>query len=62
MFCDGPASCMVFSETIFAMLLSHARFSGFTTKPIANARETGEVLLCLSADGRPKRERESLGG
>ena len=25
-FCDGTASCMVFSETIYAMLLTHDKF------------------------------------
>jgi uncharacterized protein len=51
-FCDGTASCMVFSETIHAMLLTHDKFRQFTPKRIANARETSEVLICLSADSR----------
>ncbi|MGZ8362356.1 MAG: VOC family protein [Caulobacteraceae bacterium] len=51
MFSNENASCMVFSDTIYAMLLSHEFFSTFTTKPIAK-RDTVEVLLCLSADSR----------
>ena len=51
-FCDGTASCMVFSETIHAMLLTHDKFRQFTPKKIANARETTEVLICISADSR----------
>ena len=51
-FCDDTASCMVFSETIFVMLLTHDKFRQFTPKRIADARETSEVLLCLSADSR----------
>jgi predicted lactoylglutathione lyase len=51
-FCDGTASCMVFSETIHAMLLTHDKFRQFTPKPIADARESTEVLICLSADSR----------
>ena len=51
-FCDGTASCMVFSETIHAMLLTHDKFSQFTRKKIADARTSCEVLICLSADSR----------
>ncbi len=51
-FCDGTASCMVFSETIHVMLLTHGKFRQFTPKEIADARETSEVLICISADSR----------
>jgi predicted lactoylglutathione lyase len=51
-FSDETGSCMVFSETIHAMLLTHEKFRQFTTKPIADARETAEVLICISADSR----------
>ncbi len=51
-FCDDTASCMVFSETIHAMLLTHDKFRQFTPKTIANAKETSEVLICISADSR----------
>jgi predicted lactoylglutathione lyase len=51
-FCDGTASCMVFSETIHAMLLTHDKFRQFTPKPIADAKTSSEVLICLSADNR----------
>ena len=43
---------MVFSDTIFVMLLTHPFFQGFTDKKIADARETCEVLLCISRDSR----------
>jgi predicted lactoylglutathione lyase len=43
---------MVFSETIHAMLLTHDKFRQFTPKKIANAKETSEVLICISADSR----------
>ena len=52
MFCDGTASCMVFSDTIFAMLLTHEKFSQFTSKKIVDAKTSCEVMLCLSADSR----------
>ncbi len=51
-FSDHTATCMVFSETIHAMLLTHEKFRGFTPKKIADARETTEVLICLSAGSR----------
>lgn len=51
-FSDDTASCMVFSETIFAMLLTHEKFRQFTPKPIADARTSNQVLFCLSADSR----------
>ena len=51
-FCDGTASCMVFSETIHAMLLTHDKFRQFTPKAIADAKSTSEVLICISADSR----------
>jgi uncharacterized protein len=51
-FCDGTASCMVFSDTIHAMLLTHDKFRQFTPKKIADARASSEVLICLTADSR----------
>lgn len=51
-FSDGTASCMVFSETIYTMLLTHEKFRQFTPKKIADARTSSEVLICISADSR----------
>jgi predicted lactoylglutathione lyase len=51
-FSDETASCMVFSETIYAMLLTHDKFRQFTPKQIADAKTTSEVLICISADNR----------
>ena len=51
-FCDGSASCMVFSDTIYAMLLTHDKYSQFTKKKIADAKTTSQVLLCISAESR----------
>ncbi len=51
-FSDDTASCMVFSETIHAMLMTHDKYRQFTTKKIADARTASQVLLCLSADSR----------
>lgn len=51
-FTDKTAACMVFSDAIFVMLLTHDKFREFTPKAISDARTTSEVLLCLSADSR----------
>ena len=51
-FCDDTASCMVFSETIHVMLLTHDKYKYFTSKRIADAKTTSQVLICLSADSR----------
>ena len=51
-FTDETAACMVFSDTIHVMLLTHAKFSQFTPRRIANAHETSEVLIAISAESR----------
>jgi predicted lactoylglutathione lyase len=51
-FSDDTASCMVFSDTIHAMLLTHDKFRQFTPKQISDAKTTSEVLICISADSR----------
>ena len=51
-FCDGSAAMMVFSEAINVMLLTHDKFGQFTPKRIADAHETSEVLICISAESR----------
>ena len=51
-FSDDTASCMVFSETIHAMLMTHDKYRQFTTKRIADARTSSQMLLCVSADSR----------
>jgi predicted lactoylglutathione lyase len=45
---------MVISEDIYAMLLTEAKFKGFTSKPIANALDTTEVLVSLSQESKAK--------
>ena len=51
-FSDDAGACMVVSDTIFVMLLTHAKWASFTQKPIADARQASEVMLALSADDR----------
>jgi predicted lactoylglutathione lyase len=47
-FTDDTAACMVWSDTIYAMLLTHDKWRSFTQRPMG----TGEVMLALSADSR----------
>jgi len=51
-FTDDTAACMVLSDTIHVMLLTHDKWRHFTSKPIVNAHSHAQVLLCLSADSR----------
>lgn len=51
-FTDETAACLVISEEIYAMLLTHAKAKEFTQKAIADAHKTTEVLVCLSCDSR----------
>ncbi len=53
-FTDETATCMIVSEDIFVMLLTHAKFKSFTPKPICDATKSTEVLVCLSCDSRDK--------
>jgi uncharacterized protein len=50
-FSDDTAACMVWSETISVMLLTHAKWRTFTSRPIPPA-SSSEVLLCVSCDNR----------
>lgn len=55
-FTDATAACMVITEDIYAMLLTHAKFKEFTPKPIADAHASTEVLIALSCDSRAEVE------
>jgi hypothetical protein len=51
-FSDDTSSCMVLSDTIFVMLLTHEKWANFTKKPIVDSRNESEVMLALSAEDR----------
>ncbi|GAB3047655.1 VOC family protein [Stenotrophomonas tumulicola] len=51
-FSDENATCIVISDSIFVMLLANAFFQQFTDKAIADARQSTEVITCLSAESR----------
>jgi uncharacterized protein len=51
-FTDETATCMIVSEDIFVMLLTHEKFKSFTPKAICDATKSTEVLVCLSCESR----------
>jgi predicted lactoylglutathione lyase len=51
-FSNEQGACLVLGENIFAMLLVKAFFKGFTGKPIADATQTTEAIICLSCQSR----------
>jgi len=50
-FTDETAACMVWSEAINVMLLTHAKWSTFTNRPIPPSTSS-EVMLAISCDNR----------
>lgn len=47
-FSDDAGKCMVWSEHIYVMLLSHEKFSGFASKPLADTKNGLAGLFSLS--------------
>jgi predicted lactoylglutathione lyase len=56
-FTDEHAACMVVSDLAYVMLLTRERFADFTKKPVADARESTEAILCVSAESREEVDR-----
>lgn len=51
-FTDETATCMIISENIYAMLLTHTKFKSFTTKEICNTKKYTGALISLSCEKR----------
>lgn len=51
-FSDDTASCMVLSEAIHAMLMTHDKYRHFTSKKIVDPKTSSQMLLCVTADSR----------
>jgi uncharacterized protein len=49
-FSDDTGKCMVWSENIFVMILTHEKFKSFATKPIADTKSNLAGLFSLSVD------------
>jgi uncharacterized protein len=50
-FSDATAACMVWSDTIYAMLLTHAKWRTFTQRAIPPSTSS-EAMFALSFDSR----------
>ena len=53
-FSDDTAACVVISENIYVMILTHPKFKSFIPKEIADSTKTTEVITALSFDSREK--------
>ncbi|MER5963945.1 VOC family protein [Streptomyces sp. NPDC002057] len=55
-FSDETTACVVFSDTIFAMLLEEPKFRSFMApgKELSDATKATEVLVTLSTESREK--------
>ncbi|RTY86312.1 VOC family protein [Flavobacterium sp. GT3R68] len=49
-FSDDTGKCMVWSDNIFVMILTHEKFASFATKPIADTKSNVAGLFSLSVD------------
>lgn len=49
-FTDDTAACMVLTEEIYVMLLTHSKFSQFTEKKIIDATKSSGVINSISVD------------
>ena len=49
-FSDDTGKCMVWSENIFVMIMTHEKFKTFATKPIADTKSNLSGLFSLSVD------------
>src|SRR5215216_3202419 len=61
-FSDETAKCMVWSETIFVMIMTHKKFKTFTSKLIADTKNNFAGLFSLSLDSVDKMNRVTQGG
>lgn len=49
-FSDETGKCMVWSDSIFVMLLNQEKFAGFATKPIADTKSSIAGIYSLSVE------------
>lgn len=51
-FTNDEAACMVVSDAIYVMLLTEAKFAGFAPRPVCDAHQCTETLVCLTCASR----------
>ena len=55
-FSNEQGACLVLGENLFVMLLVEPFFQTFTSKTVADATSTTEVIVCLGCDSRAQIE------
>src|SRR5437868_13947664 len=53
-FTDEKATCMIIGDDIFVMLLVDTFFKSFIPKEMADAKQSTESIICLSAESKEK--------
>jgi len=53
-FSDDSTKCMVWSQHIFVMIMTHEKFKTFVTKPIADTKNNTAALFALSVESLDK--------
>lgn len=57
-FCNQDAAFMnIAGDTVQAMLMTEAFFKSLTFKPVVQAKEANEVIICLSCESREEVDR-----
>lgn len=56
-FSDDTGACMMFSDSIFFMLLTHDKYRQFTPLPIGDAKTSSTALIALSRSDRDQVDR-----
>ncbi|MQA80529.1 MAG: hypothetical protein GEV10_18955 [Streptosporangiales bacterium] len=51
---DDKAACLVLDDSVYVMLLAEPFFSSFTTKDVADATRTAEVIVSLGVESRER--------
>ena len=51
-FTDETAACIVISDTIYVMVLTHEKFAQFSDLPIPDAKQQRQALYALSRENR----------
>jgi len=57
-FSDDTAACMVLSDSIFFMLLTHDKYRQFTPLPIGDATTSSTAIIALSVESREEVDRK----
>lgn len=53
-FSDNAGKCMVWSDNIFVMIMTHEKFKSFATKPLADTKNNLAALFALSVESVDK--------